>query len=97
MSGTAIDSDGIHSGESEQDKTAVLSKLRSGDAVGFGNGCSSKPWICDYLGGDDFEKGSNPIDDSVLDRIHPGLTGMHTCTAVNSLFFSSLQCLNRDT
>ena len=97
MSGTAIDSDGIHSGESEQDKTAVLSKLRSGDAVGFGNGCSSKPWICDYLGGDDFEKGSNPIDDYVLDRIHPGLTGMHTCTAVNSLFFSSLQCLNRDT
>ena len=97
MSGIAVDSDGIHSGESEQDKTAVLSKLSSGVAAGFGNGSSSKPWICDYLGGDDFEEGSNPIYDSVLDRIHPGLTGVQMCTAVNSLFFSSRQFLNRDT
>eukprot|EP01050_Picozoa_sp_SAG11_P002932 SAG11_NODE_156_length_14147_cov_10.367597_7_plen_95_part_00 len=90
MSGTAVDSDGIHSGESEQGKTAVLSKLRSGGAARFGNGSSSKSWIYDYLGGDDFEKGSNPIDDSVLDRIHPGLTGMHTCTAMSNLFYSVL-------
>eukprot|EP01052_Picozoa_sp_SAG31_P027962 SAG31_NODE_2660_length_5284_cov_14.800000_3_plen_146_part_00 len=96
LSGIAKDSDGIHSGESEQGKTAVLSTLSSGGAAGFGNGSSSKPWICDYLGGDDFEKGSNPIDDSVLDRIHPGLTGVQTCTAVNSLFFSSRQFLNRE-
>ena len=88
MSGIAVDSDGIHSGESEQGKTVVLSKLRSGGAAGFGNGSSSKPWNCDYLGGDDFEKGSNPIDDSVLDRIHPGLTGMHTCIAMSNLFSS---------
>ena len=88
VSGTAVDSDGIHSGESEQGKTVVLSKLRSGGAAGFGNGSSSKSWICDYLGGDDFEKGSNPIDDSVLERIHPGLTGMHTCTAMSNLFSS---------
>ena len=91
MSGIAVDSDGIHSGESEQDKTAVLSKLSSGVAAGFGNGSSSKPWICDYLGGDDFEKGSNPIYDSVLDRAHPDIIGMHPCTAVNHLFFSSFQ------
>ena len=64
LSGIVSDSDGMHPGESDEVKTAVLSKL---------------------------------IDDSVLDRIHPGLTGMHTCTAVNSLFFSSLQCLNRAT
>ena len=88
LSGIAVDSDGIHSGESEQGKTAVLSKLSSGGAAGFGNGSSSKPWICDYLGGDDFEKGSNPIYDSVLDRTHPGLTGMHTCTAMSNLFSS---------
>ena len=88
LSGIGVDSDGIHSGESEQGKTVVLSKLRSGGAAGFGNGSSSKSWICDYLGGDDFEKGSNPIDDSVLERIHPGLTGMHTCTAMSNLFSS---------
>ena len=88
MSETAVDLDGIHSGESEQGKTVVLSKLRCGGAGGFGNGSSSKSWICDYLGGDDFEKGSNPIDDSVLDRIHPRLTGMHTCTAMSNLFSS---------
>ena len=91
MSGTAVDSDGIHSGESEQDKTAVLSKLSSGVAAGFGNGSSSKPWNCDDLGGDEFEKGSNPIDDFVLDRIHPGLTGMHTCTAMSNLLSSMFE------
>ena len=66
----------------------MLSNLSSGGVAGFGNGSSSKSWICDYLGGDDFEKGSNPIDDSVLERIHPGLTGMHTCTAMSNLFSS---------
>ena len=95
LSGIAVDSDGIHLGDSSRDKSPALelSKPSSESAAGFGNGSSSKPWICDYLGGDDFEKGSNPIDDSVLERIHPGLTG----TAVNSLFFSSRQFLNRDT
>ena len=88
MSGIAVDSDGIHSGESEQGKTVVLSKLRSGGAGGFGNGSSSKSWICDYLGGDDFDKDKTPIYDSVLERIHPGLTGMHTCTAMSNLFSS---------
>ena len=88
LSGIASDSDDIHLGESNQGKTAMLSKLRSGGVAGLGNGSSSKPWNCDYLGGDDFEKGSNPIDDSVLDRIHPGLTGMHTCTAMSNLFSS---------
>eukprot|EP01050_Picozoa_sp_SAG11_P011206 SAG11_NODE_1173_length_5602_cov_35.121933_4_plen_100_part_00 len=97
LSGIAVDSDGIHLGESNQNKTAALLKLNSGAVTGLGNGSSSKPWNCDYLGGDDFEKGSNPIDDSVLDRIHPGPTGMQTCTAVNNLFFSSRQFLNRDT
>ena len=88
LSGIAVDSDGIHSGESEQGKTVVLSKLRSGGAAGFGNGSSSKPWNCDHLDGDDFDKDKTPIDDSVLDRIHPGLTGMHTCTAMRNLFSS---------
>ena len=66
----------------------MLSNLSNGGVAGFGNGSSSKSWICDYLGGDDFAKGSNPIDDSVLERIHPGLTGMHTCTAMSNLFSS---------
>ena len=88
MFGVPADSHGIHSGESEQGKTAVLSKLRSGGAAGFGNGSSSKSWICDYLGGDDFDKDKTPIYDSVLERIHPGLTGMHTCTAMSNLFSS---------
>ena len=94
LSGIAVDSDGIHSGESEQGKTAVLSKLRSGGAAGFGNGSSSKSWICDYLGGDDFDKDRNPIYESVLDHIYTNLTGMHTCTAMSNLFSS---VLNRDT
>ena len=91
LSGIASDSDDIHLRESEQGKTAVLSKLRSGGAAGFGNGSSSKPWNCDYLGGDDFEKGSNPIDDSVLDCTYPNLTGVHTCTAMSSLFSSMFE------
>ena len=55
LSGIVSDSDGIHPGESDEVKTAVLSKL---------------------------------IDDSVLDRTHPGLTGMHTCTMMSNLFSS---------
>ena len=86
MSGIAVNSDGIHSGESEQGKTVVLSKLRSGDAAGFGNGSSSKSWICDYLGGDDFDKDKTPIYHFVLDHIYPNLTGMHPCTAMSKLF-----------
>ena len=58
LSGIVSDSDGFHPGESDEVKTAALSKL---------------------------------IDDSVLDRIHPDIIGMHPCTAVNHLFFSSLQ------
>ena len=96
LSGIAVDSDGIHLVESKQNKTAALLKLNSEAVIGLGNGSSNKPRPrTRHLG--EFDKGSNPIDDSVLDRIHPGLTGMQTCTAVNSLFFSSRQFLNRDT
>eukprot|EP01052_Picozoa_sp_SAG31_P017932 SAG31_NODE_1250_length_9118_cov_4.047344_1_plen_378_part_10 len=69
VSGTSVDSDGIHLGESNQNKTAALLKLNSGAVTGLGNGRSNKPRPrTGHLG--DFEKGSNPIDDSVLDRIH---------------------------
>ena len=98
MSGIAVDSDDIHSGESEQDKTAVLSKLSSGVVAGFGNGSSSSGSavvIRGQCGNEsstqqtgDFDKDKTPIYDSVLERIHPGLTGMHTCTAMSSLFSS---------
>ena len=77
MSGTVLDSDGIHLGESNQNKTAALLKLNSGAVTGLGNGSSNKPRPqTRHLG--EFDKGSNPIDDSVLDRTHPGLKGMHT-------------------
>ena len=85
------DSDGIHLGDSSRDKSPALElskPISSRSAAGFGNGSLSKQWICDYLGGDDFEKGSNPIDDSVLERIHPSLTSMHTCTSMSNLFSS---------
>ena len=96
LSGTVLNSDGIHLSESNQNKTAALLKLNSGAVTGLGNESSNKPRPrTRHLG--EFDKGSNPIDDSVLDRIHPGLTGVQTCTAVNSLFFSSRQFLNRDT
>ena len=83
---TVSDSDGIHRVDSSVDKTATLSKLSSEGAAGFGNESLSKPWICDHLGGDDFNKGCNPIDDSVLDHIHLGLT---YCGEQPVLFFSS--------
>ena len=101
MSGIAVDSDGIQLGDSSRDKSRALelSKPSRMSVARFGNESSSKPskpWICDYLGGDAFDKGHKPIDDSVFDRIHPGLTGMRTCTVANNLFFSSLQLLNRE-
>ena len=85
--GTAVDSDGIHPHKSNQDNIAALhlSKPSSGSAFicckQCGNESSTKRT-------GDFDKDKTPIDDSVLERIHPGLTGMHTCTAMSNLFSS---------
>ena len=90
MSGTATDSDGIQPVDNNLDENAALelSKPSSGSAV----------ICCDQCGNEsstkrtgDFDKDKTPIYDSVLDRAHPGIIGMHPCTAVDHLFFSSLQ------
>ena len=93
VSGMVSDSDGIHLGDSSRDKSHALelSKPMSRSAAGFGNGSLSKQWICDYLSGDDFDQGNNPMETSVLDHIHLGLTGMHMCTAMNSLLSSMFE------
>ena len=85
--GTAVDSDGIHPHKSNQDNIAALhlSKPSSGSAFicckQCGNESSTKRT-------GDFDKDRNPIDKSVLDDIFPNLIGMHTCTAMKSLFSS---------
>ena len=86
LSGIASDSDGIHPGESNDVKTAALSKLNNGGAVvscgQCGHGSSTQRT-------GDFDKDNNLIDDSVFYYIHPNLTtGMHTCTAMSNLFSS---------
>ena len=85
--GTAADSYGIHKGESNEVKTTApkLSTPDSGNVFICCKQCENES-STKQTG--DFEKGSNPIDDSVLERIHPGLTGMHTCTAMGNLFSS---------
>ena len=88
----AADSDDIHPVDSHHDKTTAP-ELSTPDCGSAGIGNLSKP--IPRTG--DFDKDKNPIYESVLDDIYPNLTGMHTCTAVNSLFFSSFQFLNRDT
>ena len=87
MSGTAADSDGIHPIDSRLDKNAALelSKRGSGSAVICCKQCENES-STKRTG--HFDKDKTPIDDSVLDRIHPGLTGMHTCTAMSNLFSS---------
>ena len=86
LSGLVLDSDGSHPGESNDVKTAAPkpSTPDSGNVI-----------CCDQCGNEsstkrtgDFDKDKTPIDDSVLERIHPGLTGMHTCTAMSNLFSS---------
>eukprot|EP01050_Picozoa_sp_SAG11_P006896 SAG11_NODE_556_length_8552_cov_8.500651_4_plen_82_part_00 len=71
--GASADSDCIHSGETEQVKIAALelSQPRSGSSL----------ICCDQCG-----NGSKPILHFALDRTHADLTGIHTCTAMNSLF-----------
>ena len=70
------------------DKPTVFSKLNRRDTAGFGHESASKPWIDDYLGGDDFDKEWATIDNSALDHTQVDLAGMHTCTAMGSLFSS---------
>ena len=77
----AADSDDIHPVDSHHDKSTAP-KLSTPDCGSAGTGSLSKP--IPRTG--DFDKDKTPIDDSVLDRIHPGLTGMHTCTAMSNLF-----------
>ena len=79
----AADSDDIHPVDSHHDKS-IAPKLSTPDCGSAGIGNLSKP--IPRTG--DFDKDKTPIDDSVLDRIHPGLTGMHTCTAMSNLFSS---------
>ena len=87
MSGTAADSDGIHPIDSRLDKNAALelSKRGSGSAVICCKQCENES-STKRTG--HFDKHRNPIYESVLDDIYPNLTGMHTCTAMNSLFSS---------
>ena len=66
-----LDQAGRHAGGSA---VLELSMPNTGSAAECRNGSSTKPRICDYIS--DFDKGSNSIDDSVLDRAHPDLTGM---------------------
>jgi hypothetical protein len=73
------------------DKTTVFSKLNRRDTAGFGHESASKPWIDDYLGGDDFDKERVTIDNPALDRTHVNLAGLHTCTAMGSLFSSTFE------
>ena len=85
LSGIVSDSDGIHPSESNEDKTAALYKLDSGSAFIYCNQCGNES-STKRTG--DFDKDKTPIYDSVLDHTHPGLTGMHTCTAMSNLFSS---------
>ena len=73
------------------DKPTVFSKLNRRDTAGFGHESASKPWIDDYLGGDDFDKEWATIDNSALDRTQVDLAGMHTCTAMGSLLSSMFE------
>ena len=86
--GAAADSDGIHPGDSIVDKTIALSQPSTRNAVIYGDQCGNES-STKQTG--DFDKDKTPIYDSVLDRAHPDIIGMHPYTAVNHLFFSSLQ------
>eukprot|EP01051_Picozoa_sp_SAG22_P003507 SAG22_NODE_172_length_16609_cov_14.370806_9_plen_124_part_00 len=79
----AADSDDIHPVDSHHDKNTAP-KLSTPDCGSAGIGSLSKP--IPRTG--DFDKDKNPIYESVLDDIYPNLTGMHTCTAMNSIFSS---------
>ena len=90
MSGTAADSESIHPGDSSLDKSTVLelTKPNTGSAANCGNGSSNKPRPrTGHLG--DFDKNNNLIDESVLVRTHPDLTGVRLPFAVDSLVHSS--------
>ena len=75
LSGIVSDSDGIHTSESNEVKTAALSKLNNGGAVVTRGQCGNES-STKQTG--DFDKDKTPIYDSVLDRTHPGLKGVHT-------------------
>ena len=87
MSGTAADSDGIHPIDSRKDKNAAL-ELSTPDSRNVFICCKQCENESSTKRTGHFDKDKTPIDDSVLEGIHPGLTGMHTCTAMSNLFSS---------
>ena len=83
----AADSDDIHPVDSHHDKS-IAPKLSTPDSGNIFICCTQCENESSTKRTGHFDKDKTPIDDSVLDRIHPGLTGMHTCTAMSNLFSS---------
>ena len=83
----AADSDDIHPVDSHHDKS-IAPKLSTPDSGNIFICCTQCENESSTKQTGDFDKDKTPIYDSVLDRAHPDIIGMHPCTAVNHLFFS---------